>query len=542
MIERVLVKGYRILRDFEWEPHDGINILVGDNASGKSTVLDAIELALSCRVNGRRASDELSPYWFNAEDVKEFFASIETGAGMAYPPSILVELYLRPDSGDVSRTRGAHNSKGADAAGLKLEIRVDKELLGEFYKTCREEGPSGKVLPVEYYTLKWSIFEGQTIKRIPDGIACARIDAVPRTSFRSADGLARSVVDENLSQDEIRGVSTRYRLLRQRIDRDVLSDMLGASTDDGLSGDIGFQMDQSMLSDWRNDIVLQQGGIPLSQAGRGVQVETKAYFALKKSEASKVLLMEEPENHLSHTTLMRVLGMIGDKLEGRQLFVTTHSAFVLNRLGLDRLALMCDGRRPACIEGLSKDTVSYFKKQSGVETLRLVLADRVAVVEGPSDEMVFNWAYRKRFGKEPREDGIDVIAYGTRGKRALELAKALGRDRMAVLRDNDGKDASKWTGDASAFLEEGKREMFVGETALGKTLEPQMVSANSKNLELLRTVLGLSSTGAKAMADEMKGDKTEWAWALASCDAEKSNTLQAPKYISDAIEFIHPHE
>lgn len=54
MIRKIIVKGFRILRDFSWEPKEGINILVGDNASGKSTVLDAIELAMSCRVNGRR--------------------------------------------------------------------------------------------------------------------------------------------------------------------------------------------------------------------------------------------------------------------------------------------------------------------------------------------------------------------------------------------------------------------------------------------------------------------------------------------------------
>lgn len=542
MIERVVVKGFRVLRDFEWCPQEDVNILVGDNASGKSTVLDALELCLGCRINGRRAADELTPYWFNAQDVNEFFTSLDKGDASCVPPSILIEVYFKAVPGKVARTRGVCNSRKEDSAGIKLEIALDEELLPDFFAACREEGPMGRVLPVEYYTIRWSVFQGRAIRQAPEGVACARIDAAPPVSFRNADSLARSIVDENLSAKELRDVSGSYRLLRQHIDSEILSKMLGVTSDDDRFSDVGFQMDQSPRSDWRNSVVLQQAGMPLTQAGMGFQVEAKAFFALQKSSESKVLLMEEPENHLSHTTLTRVLGMLSGGLGGRQLFLTTHSAFVLNRLGLDKLALMSGGKSPVGISGLAEDTVLYFQKQSGVDTLRIVLADRVVIVEGPSDEMVFNWAYRKVRGKEPREDGIDVITYGTRGKRALELGHALGRDKMAVLRDNDGKDPSKWIDAAAAHLEDGKREMFVGAEGMGKTLEPQMVSANAGNLSLLRKVFGLKGINGKKLSEEMESEKTEWAWQLASSEPALSSGLCVPSYITDAIDFISPHE
>ena len=257
-----------------------------------------------------------------------------------------------------------------------------------------------------------------------------------------------------------------------------------------------------------------------------------------------MLLMEEPENHLSHTSLTRLMGLIESHLSERQLFITTHNAFVLNRLGLDRLALVHDGRSPIGIDELREDTADYFRKQSGIDTLRIVLASTVVLVEGPSDEMIFNWAYEKEYAHEPREDGIDVISYGVRGKRALELAKALGKERVAVLRDNDGKEPGKWLTDASDYLEKGKRELFVGEDASLRTLEPQMVGANGDNLRQLASAIGYNNedVSGEALVNYMVSRKTEWAWELVSKDLEETRGINAPRYFLDAIRFVGPQQ
>src|SRR5699024_9637923 len=100
MITRIVVKGYRLFEDFELEPNAGTNIVVGDNESGKSSLLEAISLALTGRINGRWAQDELNPYWFNVAAVERYFASIDTGAPLL-PPEILIELYLTNDDDDL---------------------------------------------------------------------------------------------------------------------------------------------------------------------------------------------------------------------------------------------------------------------------------------------------------------------------------------------------------------------------------------------------------------------------------------------------------
>lgn len=102
MIERVRILGYRKFRELNFEPHQRLNILVGDNDAGKSTLLEAITLALTGRVSGRLASDEVNPFWFNAAIVKEFFAARSAGETSA-PPAIEIEVFVR-DYDDFLRT------------------------------------------------------------------------------------------------------------------------------------------------------------------------------------------------------------------------------------------------------------------------------------------------------------------------------------------------------------------------------------------------------------------------------------------------------
>jgi predicted ATPase len=48
MIEHLAVQGYRLFRDFETDLQPGINVLIGANASGKSTLAEALGILHSC--------------------------------------------------------------------------------------------------------------------------------------------------------------------------------------------------------------------------------------------------------------------------------------------------------------------------------------------------------------------------------------------------------------------------------------------------------------------------------------------------------------
>jgi putative ATP-dependent endonuclease of OLD family len=117
--------------------------------------------------------------------------------------------------------------------------------------------------------------------------------------------------------------------------------------------------------------------------------------------------------------------------------ITTHSSFVANKLGLKSLILL-NAKKAKRIIDLSQDTQNFFIKLPGFDTLRLLLSNKMILVEGPSDELIFQAAFMKRHeGKLPIEKGIDVLSVGLSFKRFLQMAEIINK-KVAVITDNDG--------------------------------------------------------------------------------------------------------
>src|SRR5690606_15304907 len=122
----------------------------------------------------------------------------------------------------------------------------------------------------------------------------------------------------------------------------------------------------------------------------------------------------------------------------RQIFITTHSSFVLNKLGVESVLLFQRGESLRLTDLEDKTTQDYFMKVPGHDTLRLILARRSILVEGPSDELIVQRAYERRHGRMPLEDGVDVISVNSLAfKRFLQIAVKLSRT-VDVVTDNDG--------------------------------------------------------------------------------------------------------
>lgn len=67
-IEKVIIQNFKKFKNpFEVKFNENINLLVGDNESGKSTILEAIHVALTGMYAGRNIRNQLSTYLFNRE-------------------------------------------------------------------------------------------------------------------------------------------------------------------------------------------------------------------------------------------------------------------------------------------------------------------------------------------------------------------------------------------------------------------------------------------------------------------------------------------
>lgn len=540
MIRELRVSGFRILKDFVWEPKEGLNILVGANSAGKSTVLDAIELVTRGTLRGQNARRSLSPDWFNKDIVDDFFQKLDDPLeGVNVPEIKIVAVFSKDER--LARITGANDpdKKFKDEPGIFITYAIPPNLRPQFLEECRSIKEAGGpfVLPTDYYDCSWHIFQGDPIVRRPEGVSCTRIDTVPEPRSRTVDAYAKSYVSEELDDDKMREVSSQFRRVSAQVDRDILA---GITVNCSGRGNLGLQMDRSPRTDWTNSIVLHRNGLPLYALGSAEQTITKCSVSLENADSESILLLEEPECHLSYSRLNDLVGVIaGAASEDRQIFVTTHSPFVLNRLGLDSLSVMAEGNSPSRISDLKDDTVRYFKRLSGYDTLRIVLADRAVLVEGPTDELVFDWAFRKERGKLPHEAGIDVIECGTSHKRLLELASVLEKGGIAALRDNDGEDPGHWAELANPHLS-NVRTFFCGASDMGRTIEPQMIAANRDKIQALASIVRQHGDSADELEKFMTNNKTEWALRLLEADRSESEVLDIPSYILDAINFIDP--
>ncbi len=531
MIDRIVIEGYRLFSRLDLTPNPGMNIVVGDNESGKSTLLEAIALALTGKINGRWANEELNPFWFHRPTVLKFFETYGTDDATA-PPRLLIEIYLSNKIDALQHLRGVHNTLQIDCPGVVLAVTPSEDYRAELGEYMDGDPPT--ILPVEFYEVDWRDFADNRLGRRPRELATSYIDSRTVRSTSGVDYHTREMLSEHLDTHERVKLSLAHRRSRQQITDETLAAInrrIEESSKELHHNPIGLQMDQSARASWETGIVPQVQDIPFAMSGQGQQAAIKISLAMSRTAGTcTFVLIEEPENHLSYTGLWRLIARIQALAgEDQQLFVCTHSSFVLNRLGVDRLLLLSNGV-PAKLSSLEGSTVDYFRKLAGYDTLRLALADRAVLVEGPSDAIIFERGYRDATGAPAIEAGIDVISMGgLTFKRALELCAALDRGAVVLL-DNDGKTPEEIRKGLEGILQQGKRELFVGDPSAGKTLEPQMIAANGD--ETLHNVLKLGQN--TDVESWMSNNKTEA--ALRILDSEK--TIKMPPYIMEAIECL----
>jgi putative ATP-dependent endonuclease of OLD family len=533
VIEMIKITGYRKFASLTLNPRPRFNLLIGENESGKSTLLEAITLALTNRINGRSAAEELNPYWFNQDMVTAFFADRRNGKPVALPV-ISIEIFLT-DREEYQRSLfGAHNSELPTRAcsGIVFRVIPDSEYLAEIETHLTSDI---SVLPVEYYKVDWRSFGDIVLTTKPKVLTVAVIDSRTIRSTSGVDFHLRQMLHEHLEPSEKAQVSLAFRAVKEKMSAEHLQTvnnkiaMLDGSLD---NQPLSLGMDQSARSSWDASVVPHVADVPFAMAGQGQQASVKIALAMgHKASAARVVMVEEPENHLSHTSLNKLLWRIEQLVsQDQQLFVTTHSSYVLNRLGLDSLLFISSGKA-ASFTDISTETVGYFKKLPGYDTLRMVLADLFVLVEGPSDEILFEHFYKTAKSKRPIEDGIDVISMrGLALRRCLELAKALGKS-CAVLRDNDGMEPAEILDGLTGLIDSPSRRVFIGDVADGPTLEPQVLTANPDDA-LMRRVLGV--TAKASLVTWMTNNKTEAALRI----AETSESVNPPSYFTKAIEFI----
>jgi putative ATP-dependent endonuclease of OLD family len=517
-IKRLVLRNFKRFKMLELEFDPLLNILVGGNEAGKSSVLQALDIVLSA---SRSKVEALGlETLFNAECINEF---LDGERKIADLPELLVELYLDGIDGQPDLD-GRNNSRNADFLGIKMVCKPVDEYTKDI-QTILTDGHGS--FPFEFYGVHFLTFTDDPILPYKKPLKHLLIDSSQINSDYATREYTRSMYAAHANVVERNRHGFEYRKAKLRFRDDVFREMNEAL--DAYKFDIRTSPKASV----ETDIIIKEGDIPIDSKGRVRQCFIKTEFALRNREdALDVLLLEEPENHLSHVHMRELIERIRAS-EKKQLFIATHSSFVATRLNLKKALMLSEENpsQPANLKNLSQETADFFMKAPDNNLLKLALCKKAILVEGDAEYILMDALYKNSAkGDCTDADGVHVISVGgTSFKRYFELAKLLGI-KVAAIRDND-KDYQANCVDNYADFASPSIKVFADANNARHTFD---VCIYEDNKDICDGQF-LESRMTLAVQDYMLKNKTDAAFQLL---AKKGPELVAPKYIQEAVAWI----
>lgn len=446
-IRKLEIAHFRSIRQLAWCPSDGINCLIGPGDSGKSSILDAIDLCLGARRNIQ----------FTDAD----FHRLDVGT----PISISVTLGELDDGLKNLETYGMFvRGFYAESGLIEDEPEKDAETVLTLRLTVGSDlEPSWSLISAraEAQGLERNLSWGDRVRLAPTRIGVMadfhlgwrRGSVLNRVSDERADAsaaLAKAARDARAAfGDEV---------------QDQLGETLGivATTAKELGIPIGdnikAMLDAHSVSFSGGTISLHDAdGIPLRGLGIGSTRLLIAGLQRKAASRATIILIDELEHGLEPHRIIRLLGSLGAKETPPplQVFVTTHSPVALQELAGNQLFVTRPGadKHDVLTVGTANEIQSTIRKYPDA-----FLAPSVVVCEGASEVGLVRGLDQYRAA-----NGYDAItAQGTAlldcgggdadmpFKRASAF-RALGY-RAAVVRDDDKKPTA---GVEAAFIANG---------------------------------------------------------------------------------------
>jgi len=150
-ISKLKLKNFKRFDSFSVDFGDNINMLIGDNESGKSSIIEAVNIVLS----GSRSKIETIGLEniFNSKAIASFLTSDKKIENL---PTLLIEAYFNEQNN--FELSGKNNSDEIVCDGLKLEIVPNDDFSKDIKSILAQDEP---VFPYEFYSIKFTTFSGE---------------------------------------------------------------------------------------------------------------------------------------------------------------------------------------------------------------------------------------------------------------------------------------------------------------------------------------------------------------------------------------------
>lgn len=517
VINRIKLCNFKRFQNFSVEFDDSLNLLIGDNESGKSSILSAIDIVIS----GSRSKVETIGLesLFNSEAIQCFLNSKKKIENL---PKLFVELWLNEQNDP--ELNGRNNSENVDCDGLQLICEPDDLLSSGIKEILKQEEPN---FPFEFYSINFKTFSGAGYSGYRKFLRHVLIDNSQISNEYATKEYVKTMYNSNVEDAEKSKHQNEYRRYKDNFRRDALFDL------NNRIQDYSFTIKTTSKANLETDLTISENDINIENKGKGRQCFIKTEFALKKKVKDRdlhVVLLEEPENHLSHINMKKLIRRLSES-DDKQIFIATHNDLISTRLDLRKSILLnSNSPEPVLLNNLPRDTAKFFIKAPDNNVLEFILSKRVILVEGDAEFILMEAFFQRATQQKLEDSDVHVISVGgTSFKRYLDLARLLSI-RTAVIRDNDGNYQVNCVDNYSDYTEDFIK-IFSDRDDKRCTFEIALYQDNTAICD------ELFATGRKKLSvqEYMLHNKADAAFDLLDKKASKVNP---PDYIKKAIEWI----
>ena len=447
-------------------------------------------------------------------------------------PEVIIEIFFDGINTEISSNfnlEGKHNSQNIKAFGLSLKITPNQDYITEMNSVLNDS--NWTVFPFEFYRVEFLTFSGKSYssynkpyKFIHSIVNTSLIDTQQEIQKR-----IHEVYLDNISAENRAKVNHQYRINSLNFLHTLRKDELLKEN----GSEFQLHFDESENS-FRDSISAVKNGVDIKNLGQGEKVllgVENAYSHLK--ETVKILLIEEPENHLSFQNLQKLVNMLSSNT-GVQVFIGTHSNMIASRLGVDNLHFLDNGQISK-LEGLNRDTIRFFQKSTNQNLLNFTLGKKIILVEGNAEYILMEKFFEMIHSKKPEDLNVSIISVdGLSFERYLEIAACFVDKKVVVITDNDSDYAGNVQSKYSSYQQFQNIKVSSDLDNDNQTFEICIY----KNNKALLDSSGL--TKSKDLQGYMLREKAEFALRLLE-HLETDNISKKfiiPNYIKEAIEWI----
>lgn len=330
LVRHVEIRNFRGVRQLSWFPKPGVNCLIGPGDSGKSTILDAIDLVM-----GARRQYTFSDSDFHLHDISQPI-DIRVTVGQLSNDLMSIERYgLYHHGFNVTNCTFSDEPEVGteDVLTLRLHVQEDLEPVWSLYSERAE-------LNDQERNLTWA--HRQVISPVRLGAYSAH-----HMAWGSNSVLNRMSADKAQAASALAAAARQARATFSEVGCEGVDDVLGTVNTVAQNLGVPAQQTQALLdirgvSFTGGAIALHDNrNVPLKNLGTGSS-RLLVTGLQKHTGTSSVTIIDEVEHGLEPYRILRLLDELGAKSDNvsTQVFMTTHSPIVLRELKAGQLSIV----------------------------------------------------------------------------------------------------------------------------------------------------------------------------------------------------------